>query len=69
MIICVPTPVTKSKEPDLSYVKSAAELVGKNLKKGAVVVLESTVYPGVMEEIVKPILEKNPGRSAVLISK
>ena len=61
MIICVPTPVAKSKEPDLSYVKSAAELVGKNLKKGAVVVLESTVYPGVMEEIVKPILEEKSG--------
>jgi len=61
VIICVPTPVTKSKEPDLSYVKSAAELVGKNLKKGAVVVLESTVYPGVMEEIVKPILEEKSG--------
>ena len=58
VIICVPTPVTKSKEPDLSYVKSAAEIVGKNLKKGAIVVLESTVYPGVMEEIVKPILEE-----------
>jgi len=61
VLICVPTPVTKSKEPDLSYVKSAAELVGKNLKKGAVVVLESTVYPGVMEEIVKPILEEKSG--------
>ncbi|MCW3134419.1 MAG: NAD(P)-binding domain-containing protein [Methanophagales archaeon] len=61
VIICVPTPVTKSKEPDLSYVKSAAELVGKNLKKGAVVVLESTVYPGVTEETVKPILEEKSG--------
>ena len=57
----MPTPVTKSKEPDLKYVKSATEIVGKNLKKGAVVVLESTVYPGVTEEIVKPILEANPG--------
>ncbi|MDI6811382.1 MAG: nucleotide sugar dehydrogenase, partial [archaeon] len=47
VLICVPTPVTKSKEPDLSYVKSAAEIVGKHLKKGATVVLESTVYPGV----------------------
>ena len=45
VLICVPTPVTKSKEPDLRYVKSAAELVGKNLKKGAIAVLESTVYP------------------------
>ncbi|NQE53414.1 UDP-N-acetyl-D-mannosamine dehydrogenase [ANME-1 cluster archaeon GoMg3.2] len=51
----MPTPVTKSKEPDLSYVKSAAETVGKNLKKGATVVLESTVYPSVTEEVVAPI--------------
>ena len=57
VIIAVPTPVTKSKEPDLSYVKSAAETVGKNLKKGAVVVLESTIYPGVTEEVVAPVLE------------
>ncbi|MQY53898.1 MAG: nucleotide sugar dehydrogenase [Methanosarcinales archaeon] len=61
VIIAVPTPVTKSKEPDLSYVKSAAKTVGKNLKKGSVVVLESTVYPGVTEEIVKPILEEESG--------
>ena len=40
VIIAVPTPVTKSKEPDLSFVKSATEIVGKNLKKGAIVVLE-----------------------------
>ena len=57
-LICVPTPVRKSKEPDLSYVKSAAEIIGRNIKRGAVVVLESTVYPGVTEELVKPILEK-----------
>jgi len=57
VLICVPTPVTKSKEPDLRYVKSAAEIVGKNLKKGAIVVLESTVYPGVTEEVVAPILD------------
>ncbi len=62
ILICVPTPVTKSKEPDLSYVKSAVEIVGKNLKKGAVVVLESTVYPGITEEIVTPILEKESGQ-------
>jgi len=61
VLICVPTPVTKSKEPDLSFVKSAAKTVGKNLKKGAIVVLESTVYPGVTEEIVKPILEEASG--------
>jgi UDPglucose 6-dehydrogenase/UDP-N-acetyl-D-galactosamine dehydrogenase len=59
VIICVPTPVTNSKEPDLSYVTSAAEAVGKNMKRGCTVILESTVYPGVTEEIVKPILEKS----------
>ncbi|KPJ66696.1 MAG: UDP-N-acetyl-D-galactosamine dehydrogenase [Coxiella sp. DG_40] len=58
IIICVPTPVTKSKEPDLSYVKSAASTIGKNMKKGCVVILESTVYPGVTEDIVRPILEQ-----------
>jgi UDPglucose 6-dehydrogenase/UDP-N-acetyl-D-galactosamine dehydrogenase len=57
VLICVPTPVTKSKEPDLSFVKSAAEIVGQHLKKGAVVVLESTIYPGVTEEIIAPILD------------
>jgi len=56
VLICVPTPVTKSKEPDLRYVKSAAEIVGQQLKKGAIIVLESTVYTGVTEEIIAPIL-------------
>ena len=58
IIICVPTPVTKSKEPDLAYVKSSAEIVRQNMKRDSVVILESTVYPGVTEEIVAPILEK-----------
>ncbi|MFC1988454.1 nucleotide sugar dehydrogenase [Chloroflexota bacterium] len=58
IIICVPTPVTKSKEPDLTYIKSSAKIVGQNMKKGSVIILESTVYPGVTEEIVVPILEK-----------
>jgi UDP-N-acetyl-D-galactosamine dehydrogenase len=61
VLMCVPTPVTRSKEPDLFYVKSVAETVGKNLKNGAVVVLESTVYPGVTEEVVQPLLEKTSG--------
>jgi len=58
IIIAVPTPVTKSKEPDLSFVENAARIVSRNLKKGSTVILESTVYPGVTEEIVKPILEE-----------
>ncbi len=63
VIIAVPTPIKKSKQPDLSYVISAAEIVGRNLKKQAIVVLESTVYPGVTEDIVGPILEKESGLS------
>ena len=61
VLICVPTPLTKSKEPDLSALQKAAKLVGRNIKKGSVVVLESTVYPGVTEEILVPILEKVSG--------
>ncbi|MBE3114414.1 MAG: nucleotide sugar dehydrogenase [Actinobacteria bacterium] len=61
VIVAVPTPVTKSKQPDLKPVISAAEIVGKNLKKGAIVVLESTVYPGVTEDVMGPILEKESG--------
>jgi len=61
VIIAVPTPVTKAKDPDLEPVISASEVVGRNLKKGAVVVLESTVYPGVTEDIMGPILERESG--------
>jgi UDPglucose 6-dehydrogenase/UDP-N-acetyl-D-galactosamine dehydrogenase len=57
-MICVPTPVFKTKQPDLTPICSAAKIVGKNMKKGTTVILESTVYPGLTEEIVKPILEK-----------
>jgi UDPglucose 6-dehydrogenase/UDP-N-acetyl-D-galactosamine dehydrogenase len=63
IMICVPTPVLKNKQPDLRPVMGAAEIVGKNLKPGATVVLESTVYPGVTETVVKPILESNSGLS------
>ncbi len=61
IIICVPTPVTPAKEPDLSYVTEAAKTVGRNMKKGAVVILESTVFPGVTEDVVRPILERESG--------
>jgi UDP-N-acetyl-D-mannosaminuronate dehydrogenase len=60
IIIAVPTPVTKSKDPDISYIESAARTIGTHLKRGATVVLESTVYPGVTEEVLKPnFLRKN----------
>ncbi|RCW53387.1 nucleotide sugar dehydrogenase [Halanaerobium sp. ST460_2HS_T2] len=60
-IVAVPTPITKDKKPDLSIVKSASRSVGKNLTKGSIVVYESTVYPGVTEEICIPILEEESG--------
>jgi len=58
IIITVPTPVTKSKEPNLSYIISAARIISQNMKKGSTVILESTVYPGVTEDILKPALEE-----------
>ncbi|MFC1945677.1 nucleotide sugar dehydrogenase [Chloroflexota bacterium] len=61
VIICVPTPVAADKQPDLSDVIGAAAVVGRHLKQGATVILESTVYPGVTEEVVKPVLEKESG--------
>ena len=61
VIIAVPTPVTKAKDPDLEPVISASEVVGQNLKKGAIVVLESTVYPGVSEDIMGAVLERESG--------
>lgn len=59
VIVCVPTPIDAFKRPDLSHLKSASIIIGKNLKRNAIVVYESTVYPGVTEEICAPILEKN----------
>lgn len=59
--ICVPTPLDKHQEPDISYVKSSAEAIAAHLTKGTMVVLESTTYPGTTEELIKPILEKGSG--------
>ncbi|MDX9798694.1 MAG: nucleotide sugar dehydrogenase, partial [Bacteroidales bacterium] len=56
-ILIVPTPITKDKEPDLSYVGSAGFEVKEGLRKGHLIILESTVYPGVTEEVLQPILE------------
>lgn len=60
-IVAVPTPVNSDKAPDLKPLESASKIVGKNLVKGSIVVFESTVYPGVTEEICIPILEKQSG--------
>lgn len=59
--ICVPTPLDEHQQPDISYVKSSAEEIAKYLKKGTMVVLESTTYPGTTEELIKPILEQGSG--------
>ncbi len=60
-IVAVPTPVKKDHTPDLSPVEGASRILGRNLRKGSIVVYESTVYPGVTEEICVPILEKESG--------
>lgn len=60
-IVAVPTPINIDKTPDLTPVISASETVGRNLKKGAYVVYESTVYPGVTEDVCIPILEQQSG--------
>lgn len=59
--ICVPTPLDKHQEPDMSYVKSSAESISRYLHKKSIVVLESTTYPGTTEELIKPILEEGSG--------
>lgn len=61
IIVCVPTPVDNFNKPDLYFMESASKLVGENLSKGSIVVFESTVYPGVTEDICQPILEKYSG--------
>lgn len=61
IIVAVPTPVGDDKLPDLTPVESATELIGKNLSKDTIIVYESTVYPGVTEDICIPILEKESG--------
>jgi UDP-N-acetyl-D-glucosamine dehydrogenase len=59
IIICVPTPLTSEKEPDLSYIKYACNTIGKFLIKGQFIILESTTYPGTTEEVVIPLLEQS----------
>lgn len=61
IIVTVPTPVKQNQVPDLSYVESATETVAKNLKPNSIIVYESTVYPGVTEEVCVPIIERISG--------
>uniref|UniRef100_UPI004043CE3B nucleotide sugar dehydrogenase n=1 Tax=Microvirga sp. G4-2 TaxID=3434467 RepID=UPI004043CE3B len=57
ILICVPTPLTKHREPDLSYVENTARAIAPRLRKGQLIVLESTTYPGTTDEVLKPIFE------------
>lgn len=59
LLICVPTPLSKSREPDLQFVTNTAEAISKTIRKSQIVVLESTTYPGTTVEVVQPILESS----------
>jgi UDP-N-acetyl-D-glucosamine dehydrogenase len=59
IIICVPTPLTETREPDLSYIVNTGETIRPHLRSGQLVVLESTTYPGTTEDLLQPILEKS----------
>lgn len=63
IVICVPTPLTEAREPDLSYIVKTGEAISKHLQRGQLVVLESTTYPGTTDEVLKPILEQSGLRS------
>jgi UDP-N-acetyl-D-glucosamine dehydrogenase len=59
VIICVPTPLTKNRDPDLTYVVKTSEIIAQHLRPGQLVVLESTTWPGTTSEVVKPILDRS----------
>jgi UDP-N-acetyl-D-glucosamine dehydrogenase len=64
VIICVPTPLNKNREPDISYITETGKAVAPHLSKGTVVVLESTTYPGTTDEDLREVLEKGSGLKA-----
>lgn len=64
IIICVPTPLNKNREPDISYILQTARAIGPYLQKGTLVVLESTTYPGTTDEDLKNVLESTSGLAA-----
>jgi UDP-N-acetyl-D-glucosamine dehydrogenase len=59
IILCVPTPLTRHREPDLTYVVQTTEAIAPHLKPGQLIVLESTTYPGTTRDVLRPILERN----------
>jgi UDP-N-acetyl-D-glucosamine dehydrogenase len=61
IIMCVPTPLNQNREPDMSYIVSSTETIAKYLRRGQLIILESSTYPGTTSEVVRPILEKATG--------
>jgi len=61
ILICVPTPLNRHRDPDLSFIRATAETIAPHIRKGQLVVLESTTYPGTTREVLKPILEQGSG--------
>jgi UDP-N-acetyl-D-glucosamine dehydrogenase len=64
VIVCVPTPLTKNREPDISFIIKTGEMIAPHLAKGALVVLESTTYPGTTDEDLRAVLEEGSGMKA-----
>ena len=64
VIICVPTPLNKNREPDISYITDTGRAIAPHLKKGCVVILESTTYPGTTDEDLRKVLEEGSGQKA-----
>jgi len=58
VVVCVPTPLTQHRQPDLSYIESSGRQIAKTLRRGQLIILESTTYPGTTREVLKPILEE-----------
>jgi UDP-N-acetyl-D-glucosamine dehydrogenase len=59
ILICVPTPLTETRDPDMSFIERTSEAISRRLRRGQLVVLESTTYPGTTKEVTKPILERS----------
>lgn len=59
IIICVPTPLKRKYHPNISYIRQAVTFISKNIKRGSLIILESTTYPGTTEEVILPLLERN----------
>ena len=68
ILICVPTPLSRNREPDLTFIVSTAESLVPHLRAGQLIVLESTTYPGTTTEVLKPILERSGLRSEETLS-